>query len=72
MECCFDYYRLQFTVIGLPFTWHCWPRVHGILNYSSLRYSIGTMSEWSAGTFMEIAKDNKSIVRQGIYAQLHV
>ena len=30
MECCFDYQRLQFTVIGLPFTWHCWPRVHGI------------------------------------------
>ena len=30
------------------------------------------MLELSAGTFMEIAKDNKSIVRQGTYAQLHV
>ena len=26
-ECCL---RLPFTVIGPPFTRHCWPRVHGI------------------------------------------
>ena len=34
--------RFDFTVIGLPFTWHYWPKVHGIK-------SIGT-----CGTLLEL------------------